>query len=97
VQGDRARRSDEGAELEERPVLLERPGQIRRLVRRPEPAPCDEVGVRCDGSRRIDLQQGEVVDEVDEVCRPGRIQQLGPDSELSSLLAAQVAYARGPD
>jgi hypothetical protein len=91
----RGRWPDEGTQFEEGPVLLERLGQLGRLVRRPEPAPGDQVGVRRDGGRRIYLQQGEAVHHVHQVCRPGGVEQLRSHGDLPRFLAAQPAYAHG--
>ena len=74
VKRNRTHGPDECPEFEERPVF-KRPRQIGRLVRGPEPAPGDQVGVRGDGGCRINLQQGQSVDEVHQVGRPGRVEQ----------------------
>jgi hypothetical protein len=53
VERDGAHGPDVGTQLEQRPVLLECPGQVSRLIGRSEPAPRDEIGVRRDRGRRV--------------------------------------------
>ena len=43
----------------EGPVPLQRPRELVRPVRRPQAGPGDQVGVRRDRGRRVDLQQGQ--------------------------------------
>ena len=89
-------RPDVGNLLEKGPVLLQRPRQIGRRVRRSEPAPRDEVGVRCDRGRRVDLQQGQLVDKGDQLGRPGGVEQLGLHGKLSRLVAVEPSHAHSP-
>ncbi len=93
VERQGGRRPDEGTQLEQTPVLLQRAGEVGRSVRLPEPAPRDEVGVRRDGSRRVYLQQSQLVDKGDQVGRPGGVEQLGSHGELARLVAVEPSHA----
>ena len=96
MERDGADRPHVGIQLEESPVHLERPGQVSRLVGRPEAAPGNEIGVRCDRGSRVDLQQGQTVDEVDQPRRPGGVEQLGPNGELPRLVALEPSNPHVP-
>ncbi len=89
VQRHRGHGPDEGAQLEEGPVLLERPGEVGRLVRRSEPAPRHQVRTRRDRGRRVDLQQSEMIHEIDQVGRPGGVEQLSPHRKLPRLVPVE--------
>ncbi|GAB3957283.1 hypothetical protein GCM10027614_72340 [Micromonospora vulcania] len=83
--------------LEEGPVPLQRPLQLRRLVQRAEPAPGDQVGARCDGSRRVDLQQRQLPHHGQQIGRPRGGQQLGPDGDPSCLRAIELVHTHAVD
>jgi len=70
------RRPDVGDGLDQGAVVLGGLGQVGGVVGRAEPAPQDEVGARCDGRGGVDLQEREAVDDVDDVGRAWRIEQL---------------------
>lgn len=89
MERDRTHRSEKGTEFEKRPVF-KGPGQIGGPVRGSEPAPGDKVGVRRDGGCRVYLQQSQLLDEIHQVGRPGRIKQLSSHGELSRLIAAEL-------
>ena len=93
VERDGAHGPDVGTQLEQRPVLLECPGQVSRLIGRSEPAPRDEIGVRRDRGRRVNLKQGQVVDEVDQCGWPSCVKKLGSHCDLPRLFAAESHHA----
>ena len=93
VERDGSHGPDVGTQLEQRPVLLECPGQVGRLIGRSEPAPRDEIGVRRDRSRRVDLKQGQVVDKVDQCGWPSGVEKLGSHRDLPRFFAADLYYA----
>ena len=90
VQPDVAHGPDERVVLEQRPVLLERPGELRGTVGRAEPAPRDEVCARRDRGGRIDLEERQPVDERQEVGRAARVEHLRTDGDAPGLLVCQV-------
>jgi hypothetical protein len=66
-----AHRPHERVVLEQRAVLLEGLLQVGWLVRRAEAAPGDEVRARRNGRGRVDLQQGQLLHDGEQLPRPG--------------------------
>jgi len=84
------RRPDVGDRLDEGSVVLDGPGQVGGVVGRAEPAPQDEVGARCDGRGGVDLQEREAVDDVNEVGRARRGEQLRVDGDPAGFVLGQT-------
>jgi len=62
--------------LDERAIPLERLLELLAPVRRAEAAPRDEVGARRDRIGRVDLQQGQLLDDLHQLGRTRRREQL---------------------
>ena len=88
-------RTDESVVLEQRAVLLERSPQLLRSVGRAESAPRDEVGGGRDHPRRVDLQEREMRDELDEIGRPARVETLGANRDAAGLGSRQPESGHG--
>src|SRR6476646_4337700 len=61
-------------------------------VRRAEAAPGDEVRVRRDRRRGIDLQQREPLDDLEQVVGPRRVEQLRAQRDPPRLLPRQPMH-----
>ena len=85
VEPEVGHRADVGAHLVEGSVLPQRLGQLRRPVGVAQPCPRDQVGTRCDRRRRVDLEEGQVADDLEQIGRPPRVQQLGTDGDAAGL------------
>ena len=85
VEAEVAHRPDDAVELEQGPIDLERLLQVGRPVVGPEPAPRDEVRARRDGGGRIELQQRQPLDDLEQVGGSRRIEQLGTDRDPPRL------------
>lgn len=83
-----------GAVLEEGAVALERPLQVGRPVLAAESRPGDEVGARCDGRRRVELQEGQAVDHRQQVGGAIGVEQLGAHGDAPRLVSTQPAQPR---
>ena len=94
VEAEVAHRPDERVELEQRPILLERPLQVLGPVRRAEAAPGDEVGVRRDRRGGIDLQQRQPLDDLEQILRARRVEQLRAHRDPPRLLLRQPMHPR---
>src|SRR5439155_7747226 len=70
--------------FEERPVFPEEAVELRGVVRS-EPAPEDELLRRGDGRDRVELEEAEVTDGVDDVGRQA-VEELRPDRDPACLL-----------
>ena len=92
-----ARRPDVGDGLDEGAVVLDGLGQVGGVVGRAEPAPQDEVGARCDGRGGVDLQEREAVDNVNEVGRARRVEQLRVDRDLAGFVLFQTVDDHAAD
>ncbi len=94
VEAEVAHRPDERVELEQRPILLERSLQVLGPVRRAEAAPGDEVGVRRDRRGGIDLQQRQPLDDLEQIRRARRVEQLRAHRDPPRLLPASADAPR---
>ena len=56
--------------LEQRAVLLERLLQLSRVVGVAEAAPRDQIGTWRHHGRRVELQEGQVLDDREQIVRP---------------------------
>ena len=81
-----------GLVLEQRPVALERGRELRRVVAVPETAPRDEVGCGRDHRRRVELQERQPVDDLEQVARPLRVQQLRADRDPARLSSGDLPH-----
>ena len=86
-----------GDGLDQGAVGLDGPGQVRRVVRRTEPAPQHQVGARRDGRRRVDLQLGQALDDGDQVGRARRGEQLRVDRDPAGLVLGQAVGDHAAD
>ena len=89
VEAEVVHRAHERVALEQRPVLLQRPGQVLGPVGLAEPRPGDEVGGRGDRRGRVDLQEGEVPHGLEQVGRPPRVEQLRADRDAPGFVSGQ--------
>ena len=87
-----AHRPDQRVVLEQRAVLLERLRELSRLVRGAEAAPGDEVGVGRDGGGRVDLQQGQLLDDPKQVGRARRVEQLRAHRDAPGLRLGEPVH-----
>ncbi len=78
--------------LEQRPVALERGRELRRFVPVPETAPGDEIGCGRDHRRRVQLQERQPVDDVEEVTGPLRVEQLRADRDAARLSSGDLSH-----
>ena len=85
VEAEVARRPDQRVELEQRALFLQRVFQVVGPVRRAEPAPEDQVRARRDRRRRVDLQQGQPLHDLEQVGRTRLVEQLRPDRDPPCL------------
>ena len=85
VQTEVGHRPHQRVVLEQRPVLLERMLEVLEPVGRPEPAPGDEVRARRDRRGRVDLQQRQAPHDLEQVGRPGSVEQLRAYSDAPGL------------
>jgi hypothetical protein len=61
-------------------------------VRRAEATPSNEVGARRDSRGRVDLQQGQLLHNRDQLGRPRRIEQLRPHRDPPGLRLRQPMH-----
>ena len=97
VQAQIAHRPHHGVELEQRPVLLQRLFELGGLVRRAEAAPGHEVGARRDRGGRVDLQQGQLPHDLEQLGRPGGVEHLRAHRDAPRLRLGQPVHGRGYD
>jgi hypothetical protein len=90
VQPEIARRTYERVELEQRAVLLESALQVIGPVARAEAAPRDEIRAGRDRRGRVELQQRQPPDDLEEVRRARRLEQLRAYRDAPRLLLRQV-------
>ena len=81
-----------GAELEQRALALERPLQLGRVVGVAEATPGDEVGARCHDRRRVELEERQPVDDLEEVGRPLGVEQLGAHGDAPRRLLGEPPH-----
>ena len=89
MERDRTHGPDVGTQLEQCPLLLECPSQVGWSVGRTEPAPCDEISVRRDRRRRVNLKQGQVVDEIDQCGWPSGVEKLSSHRDLPRIFTTE--------
>ena len=77
-------RPDERVPLDELALLPEQAVELRRVVR-PEPAPEHELLRRRDGRDRVDLEEAELPDGVEDRAS-GAVQELRADGDAACLL-----------
>ena len=94
VEAQVAHRPHQRVELEQRAVLLERPLQVARLIRRAEAAPGDEVRARRDGRGRVDLQQCQLPHDREQIGRPGGIEELRAHRDAAGLRLGQPMHGQ---
>jgi hypothetical protein len=85
VEAQVAHRPHERVVLEQRAVLLEGLSEVLRPVRRPETAPGDQIRAGRDGRDRVDLQQGQLLHDREQIGRPRRVEQLRAHRDASGL------------
>ena len=78
--------------LEQRAVLLERLLQRAQGVRGAEAAPGDQVGARGDGGGRVDLEEGQPLDDREQLGRPGCVEQLRAHRDPAGLLLREPVH-----
>ena len=81
--------------LEQRAVLLQRLLEVGGLVRRAEAAPGDEVGAGRDRRGRVDLQQGQLPHDREQVGRPGCVEQLRAHRDAPGLRLGEPVHGAG--
>ena len=91
-----AGRPDEGDGLHEGALVLDGSGQPGGIVGRAQPAPQDEVGARGDRRGGVDLQQGQPVDDVDEVAGARCVEQLRVDRDPARFVLRQAVGNHRP-
>ena len=74
----------------DQPLLVDGVPQLLRVERRPQPAPQHQLGARRDRAGRLELQQRELPDRLDQVGRPLPGQQLGPHRDAAGVGAAEL-------
>jgi hypothetical protein len=89
VEAEVGHRADEGAQLVELP-LVQGAGEVLRPVGVAHARPGDKVGARCDRRRRVDLQEGEVAHDLEQVGRPLRVEQLRAHGDPPRLLLGSI-------
>ena len=94
VQAQVAHRPDQRVVLEQRAILLQRPLEIGRLVRRAEAAPGDEVRTGRDGRRRVDLEQGQPRHDSEQVGRPWCVEKLRAHRDASGLRFGEPVHGQ---
>jgi hypothetical protein len=85
MEADVAHRPHERVELEERAVLLERLLEVGGLVPGAKTAPENEVRAGRDGRGRVDLQQGQVLHDREQLGRPRCVEQLRAHRDAPGL------------
>jgi hypothetical protein len=73
--------------------VAQRGSQISRRIRRPQPAPADQVRARRHGGRPVSLQQCQVTDHADQLGRPVTTQQLGSHRDPLRVSARELVDA----
>ena len=94
VQAQVAHRPHERVELEQRPVLLQRLLELGGLVRRAEAAPGHEVGTGRDRGGRVDLQQGQLPHDLEQLGRPGGVEHLRAHRDAPRLRLGQPVHGQ---
>ncbi len=90
VEREVGRRADVRTHLVERSILLECLRQLLGPIRTAHPRPDDEVGARRDRGGRVELEEGQVAHDLEQVGRPRRIEQLGADRDPPRLFPGQA-------
>ena len=62
------------------------PAQLAGIVGVAEPRPRDEVGARRDRRGRVELQEGQALDDPEQGGRPLGVEELGADRDAARLL-----------
>jgi hypothetical protein len=89
-----AHRPHQRVVLEERAVLLERLLEVGGLVRRAEAAPGDKVRAGRDGRGRVDLQQGQLLHDREQLGGPGCVEQLRAHRDAPGLRLGEPVHAQ---
>ena len=76
----------------DQPLLVECVAQVTRVVRRPEPAPEQQVRTRGDRGDRVVLDQRQPVHDLEQVGGPRRVQQLRAHRDPPRLLHGQPVH-----
>ena len=84
-------RTQEGAQFDEL-ARVECLDQVGGLECRTEPAPRDELGVRRDGRGRVELQQRQLPDDVEQVDRTGVVEQLRPHGDPPGIGSRELMH-----
>ena len=79
--------------LEQLP-LVEQAGQLGRVERSTEAGPQHEVLGPRDGRRRVDLQEAEVADDLEDVRGPVGVEALGHHGDLAGSVERQRIVRR---
>jgi hypothetical protein len=95
IEAQIADRPHQRVELEQRPVLLQGLLEVVRLVRRAKTAPGDEVRAGRDGRGRVDLQEGQLLYDREQLGRPGRVEQLCAHGDAPGLRLGQPVHGTG--
>ena len=75
------------------PPLLEQVVEVAHRVGAAQPAPADQVGARRDRRGEVDLHRGQLPHHLEQVRRPGRVEQLRADRDPSRLGTGQPDLA----
>ena len=93
-QAEVAHRPHQRVVLEQRAVLLQSLLEVVRPVRRAEAAPGDEVGAGRDRRSRVDLEQGQLPHDREQVGRPGCVEQLRSHRDAPGLRLGQLVHGQ---
>ena len=78
--------------LEQGPILLQRAPELIGLVGGAEATPGDEIGARRDRRRRVDLQQGQLLHDREQVGGPRRVEELRAHRDAPGLRPGQPVH-----
>ena len=84
VQHHVVHRPDHPAQFDQCPAV-QRTHQLGGRVRRPEPAEQHQVDIRRDSGGGIGVQHRQPTNDIEHVCRPSTVQQLGAHSDTPRL------------
>ena len=72
--------------------LLERCPKLLRVVGVAEPGPRHQVGTRRHRGSRVELQERQPLDDLQQVARPFGVEELGPDRDAAGLFTGQSPH-----
>ena len=86
-------RAQEGQQLDQ-VAVRHRALEVLGLIGRPEPGPRDQVGARCHGADRVELEHRELADHREQIGRPLSGEKLCPNGDPPRVRPGETVHLR---